>query len=159
MMPDPLPTPVHQSVLGVLLVTAVTLAFPAAAQAPSGDEAKIRQALADWVTASNAGDRHRSNQIWAKDLIGYYPGQPDDTYERELAAERRPSAPPTVKTSLSIIEVIVSGDLAVVHDVWRFARATPNPTAADSIRGFEVWRKQKDGTWKISRWLTAPFPK
>jgi steroid delta-isomerase len=145
--------------MGVLVVTALglSLRFP---QGRSPDEARIRAALADWVEAANAGDRHRSNQIWARDLVGYYPGQPDDTYEKEIAAEKQTTGGrPQTRTSLSIIEVIVSGDLAVVHDIWRFAYATPSPAAPDSIRGFEVWRKQQDGSWKISRWLTAPFPK
>src|SRR5690349_19110504 len=158
MMRDPLPTPVHHLILGAVLVTVVTISLRAT-QVRSADEMKIREALADWVKANDAGDRHRSNQIWARDLIGYYPGFPDDTYEKEIAAESRAGGPPQVKTTLSIIEVIVSGDLAVVHDVWRFSRPTPNPAAPDSIRGFEVWRKQRDGSWKISRWLTAPFPK
>ena len=159
MMRNPFPPPVHSVLMGVFVVTAVGLSVRSP-QGASPDEAKIRAALADWVEASNAGDRHRSNQIWARDLIGYYPGQPDDTYEKEIAAEKRVSGgPPQTRTSLSIVEVIVSGDLAVVHDIWRFTRTTPNPTATDSIRGFEVWRKQKDGSWKISRWLSAPFPK
>jgi len=130
----------------------------ASAQA-ANDEAQIRKALADWVEATRVGDRHRANQIWAEDLRGYYPGQPDDTYERELAAESRPPGPQTTRIGLTIVEVMVSGDLAVVHDIWRYTRTTPNPAAPDSIRGFEVWRKQSDGKWKISRWITAPFPK
>jgi steroid delta-isomerase len=158
MMRDLLPPPVHRVAFGILFLTAAALT-PLRAQGRSADETRIREALADWVKATDAGDRHRANQIWARDLIGYYPGQPDDTYEREIAAESRPRGPSRAKISLSVIEVIVSGDLAVVHDVWRYHWLTPNPTAADSIRGFEVWRKQADGSWKISRWLTAPFPK
>jgi len=60
---------------------------------------------------------------------------------------------------LRVVEVIVSGDLAVVHDVWTFTHLNVTPVARDSIRGFEVWRKQADGKWRISRWLSAPFPR
>jgi ketosteroid isomerase-like protein len=158
MMQNPLPPPVHGLILGGLAMAVLAVSQPNP-QGLATDEARIRAALADWVVAANPGDRHRSNQIWAKDLVGYYPGQPNDTYEREIAAEKRVQGPLQAKTSLSIIEIMVSGDMAVVHDVWRFTRNTPNPAAPDSIRGFEVWRKQKDESWKISRWLTAPFPK
>src|SRR5882672_1250836 len=100
MLRDLLPTPV-QALLGALLVTAVTMSLPGT-QARSADETRIREALADWVKANDAGDRRRSNQIWARDMIGYYPGQPDDTYEQEIAAESRASGPPKIKTTLSI---------------------------------------------------------
>ena len=126
---------------------------------PAEAEKEIRAALADWVSATEAGDRHRANRIWAPDMVGYSPGQPLDTYEREVAAESLPARPNGTRIGLTVVEVIVSGDLAVVHDIWRFSRPTPNPAAPDSIRGFEVWRHTPHGPWRITRWLTAPFPK
>ena len=46
-------------------------------------EADIRQALAGWVEAANRGDWKTALKVWAPDLIGWYPGMPDDTYARE----------------------------------------------------------------------------
>ena len=131
-----------------------------AAGSQSNDEAQIRQALADFVKASNSGDRKTANTIWATDLIGWYPGRPDDTYERQMQiAARQPTVKPTTTLSLTINEVIVRGDLAVVRDTWGYTRETPRPDLPDVLRGFEVWRKQADGSWKISRWISAPEPK
>jgi ketosteroid isomerase-like protein/dienelactone hydrolase len=120
-------------------------------------EREIRRALAEWVDAANAGDRRRANRIWANDLIGWYPGQPDDTYGREIEAEQRqPSGRPSTTISLNIDEVIVSGDLAIVRDTWTYSRQPPRPDLPDVIRSFEVWRRQADGAWKIARWISAP---
>jgi ketosteroid isomerase-like protein len=92
--------------------------------------------------------------------VGWYPGQPDDTYAKELAqaARPRPGRKPT-RYQVTINEVIVSGSLAVVRDTWRFTTA---PGSTDStvakVRSFEVWRRQPDGAWKIARWISAPEP-
>lgn len=124
-------------------------------------EAQIRQNLAEWVKATNEGDRQRANNIWAKDLIGWYPGQPDDTYESEMqaAAHRPPGKKPKATVAVTVNEVLVSGDMAVVRDTWTYTGGTPSPDQPDVIRSFEVWRKQADGSWKIARWISAPEPK
>ena len=149
-----------------LLLTVPTRGF---AQVPGtagacGDtasaQAQIRKALADWVEATHAGDRRRAARIWATDLLGWYPGQPDDTYDREMEqAQRNQGKVPTTSIGLTVHEVLVCGDLAVVRDTWRYTRATLDPALPDSIWGYEVWRKQADGSWRISRWLTAPHLK
>lgn len=134
------------------------------AQVPS-DSAKavgiIRATLAQWVEAANRQDWRAAAAIWAPDLIGWYPGQPDDTYAKELeqAARPRPGRRPT-RYEVTINEVIVSGPLAVVRDTWRFTTnaGTPDSTVA-VVRSFEVWRRQSGDHWKITRWISAPEPK
>lgn len=125
-----------------------------------GAAQEIRAALASWVTATRAGDRNRANAIWAPDLVGWYPGQPDDTYEREQGAARRPASSTGARTvpAVDVVEVIVSGDLAVVRDIWRMTRIVGGDSTMQVIKGFEVWRRQPDGRWRISRWLSAPEP-
>lgn len=144
------------------LVLAASLALPEVVRAqgkPSSgsDEAAIRGALERWVKLTNVGDRKGASSIWAPDLAGWYPGQPDDTYQREMdgAARPRPANAPRVNTELTINEVLVSGPLAVVRDTWTFTRFAAE-TTRQTIRSFEVWRKQKDGAWKIARWISAP---
>jgi steroid delta-isomerase len=129
------------------------------ADAQLSDSQTIRRALEDWVVATNAGRRLQAAKIWTRDLIGWYPGEPDDTYEREMERARRlEGVKPEMRTELTINEIMVSGDLAVVRDTWTFIRQTGSGPARSSLRGFEVWRKQKDGSWKISRWISAPDP-
>lgn len=145
-----------------ILVAALLL--PAAAQpAPTADEAKaekeIRGALAAWVSAANRGDWKEALKVWAPDLIGWYPGLPDDTYPREVERAAR-AGPPRTTYQVDVREVMVSGTMAVVRDIWTFStkNASGAPTV-EKVKSFEVWRRQPDGRWKISRWISAPEPR
>lgn len=113
------------------------------------------------MTAANRQDWQSAAKIWAPDLIGWYPGQPDDTYEKELAqaAHSRPGRKPT-RYEVTVEEVMVSKSLAVVRDRWRFITSSGSPdSTVDVVRSFEVWRRQPDGAWKIARWISAPEPR
>ena len=140
----------------------LALAIPVWALPDSGDDAAaettIRKSLADWVEASNRGDWAAAARIWAPDLIGWYPGYPDDSFQRETEFAKTPH-PVTQTSELTIHEVIVSGPLAVVRDTWKFTdRSDKGPGKTTSVRSFEVWRKQPDGSWKIARWISSPEP-
>jgi ketosteroid isomerase-like protein len=51
---------------------------------------------------------------------------------------------------------MVSGDLAVVRDIWRITRIAGGDTTYQILKGIEVWRRQPDLAWRIARWVTAP---
>ena len=111
----PMDVPMRAGLLALVTLALQVSAGSAAAQASrvASDEAAIRAALEDWVEAANAGDEDRANAIWAPDLIGWYPGQPDDTYEREVTAateRRRSGSRPRFEIGLNVVEVMVSGD-------------------------------------------------
>lgn len=133
------------------------------AQTPTDSAAAtraIRGALAQWVAAANRQDWRAAAEIWAPDLVGWYPGQPDDTYAKELAqaARPRPGRKPT-RYEVTVNEVLVSGPLAVVRDTWRFTTGSGSTDSTVAVvRSFEVWRRQPDGGWKIARWISAPEP-
>jgi ketosteroid isomerase-like protein len=133
------------------------------AQAPTDSAAavrSIRQALAGWVDAANREDWKTAAQVWAPDLVGWYPGQPDDTYTKEMKSAAHPRAGRAhTRFEVNVIEVMVSGSMAVVRDIWRFTTApgTPDSSAA-VVRSYEVWGRQPDGQWKIRRWISAPEP-
>jgi ketosteroid isomerase-like protein len=147
-----------------LLPLLITLARGSVQSQTSTDSAtavkSIRAALADWVDAANREDWKAAARIWAPDLVGWYPGQPDDTYAREMQRLAHPK-PGRARThyAVNVVEVMVSGPMAVVRDIWRF---TTFPGSADStvtiVRGYEVWTRQPDHQWKISRWISAPEP-
>ena len=120
-------------------------------------EQQIRAALTQWTQAANRGDYKAALEVWAPDLIGWPPQGPDDTYQREAQSAKLPVHPPQTTYALTINEVIVDGSLAVVRDTWT---ETTKQAAADKIqtfRSFEVWRRQPDGRWKISRWIDGPM--
>ena len=140
------------------------------ANSASGQEARdsaaavqfIRKGLADWVAAANHGEWKTAAQVWAPDLIGWYPGQPDDTYEREMGRLANPNPKPgaaRTRYEVKVVEVIVSGSLAVVRDIWRFTTpAGASDSTVSVVRSYEIWRRQPDHRWKISRWISAPEP-
>ncbi|HSJ76674.1 MAG TPA: nuclear transport factor 2 family protein [Gemmatimonadales bacterium] len=153
-----------------MLRVALLLSFLAPAASASGSAQtrvdsmaavrEIHAALTDWVAAANRGDWKSASKVWAPDLIGWYPGQPDDTYAREMDRVANPKlGSPKTHYEVEVVEVMVSGRLAVVRDIWRFTTAAGNPDATTSVvRGFEVWTQQPDSSWRISRWITAPEP-
>jgi ketosteroid isomerase-like protein len=148
------------------IIPALVAAFvlPVAVQgAPTPEEAKaereIRSALASWVEAANRGNWKEALKVWAPDLIGWYPGMPDDTYPREVERAARAGAPRT-KYQVDVQEVMVSGPMAVVRDVWTFStKGASGQLTIEKVKSFEVWKRQPDGHWKISRWISAPEPK
>jgi ketosteroid isomerase-like protein len=120
----------------------------------------IRAALAGWVEAANREDWKAAARVWAPDLVGWYPGQPDDTYAKEMKSAAHPRAGrPHTRYEVNIVEVMVSGRMAVVRDIWRFTTAEETSDSVVSVvRSYEVWKRQKDGQWKIARWISAPEP-
>jgi ketosteroid isomerase-like protein len=133
------------------LVATVVYAVPTQAQQ---DEAVIRRSLADWAQAFNSGDYAKAARVWAPDMKGWGDGG-EDSYQREMDSARKTPkvAHPQYKYQLVIDEVMVSGDMAVVHDTWTGIGPTGKAT---TFRSFEVWRRQPDKSWKISRWLDGP---
>jgi ketosteroid isomerase-like protein len=147
----------------LLSIASLTLSPSGNAQTQADSAAAVRAihaALTDWVAAANRGDWKSASKVWAPDLVGWYPGQPDDTYAREMDRVANPKlGSPKTHYEVQVVEVMVSGKLAVVRDIWRFTTAAGKPDAATSVvRGFEVWTEQPDSSWKISRWISAPEP-
>jgi steroid delta-isomerase len=143
----------------LLLVCGIGAAPLRAGSAEAAAESTIRAKLAAWETAYNSGDRKTAFAIWAPDLVGWYPGIPDVTWQQEKDALDRPApAAPQSRLHVQIVEVIVSGGLAVVRDIWTETPPAGSAAPATRIASFEVWRRQPDGDWKIARWISAPQP-
>jgi ketosteroid isomerase-like protein len=95
-------------------------------------------------------------QVWAPDLIGWGTEGPDDTYQREADFAAHP-VPTRTTYALTINEVMVDGSLAIVRDSWtETTRQDNGPDKVTTYRSFEVWRRQLDNSWKISRWIDGP---
>jgi ketosteroid isomerase-like protein len=147
-----------------LLPLLATLATgPVQSQASSDSAtavAAIRAALADWVAAANRDDWKAAARVWAPDLEGWYPGQPDDTYAREMERLAHPKpARGRTRYAVNVVEVMVSGPMAVVRDIWHFTTIPrPGDSTVSIVRSYEVWRRQPDNHWKIARWISAPEP-
>ncbi|MCA1817154.1 MAG: DUF4440 domain-containing protein [Acidobacteria bacterium] len=123
-------------------------------------EAQIRKALADWVEATNRGDDAAANSIWADKMIGWFPRAPEFGLSGAFAAAGLPEKKEGMRSTyeLKIDEVVVSGSVASVYDIWtETAHFDGSPvTVGRVIRGNELWRRQPDGKWKIARFVSAP---
>jgi uncharacterized protein (TIGR02246 family) len=144
---------------GLLALVVASIAFmsSAAAQSDSPDQAAIRSALTQWMADFNAGDADGACRLFAPDLIAQYRGQPERDYhglcdllKRSLSDRTR-----SYTYSLAIKEILVAGDLAVVRLTWTL-RVKPKDGTGESRSdepGMDIFRRQADGSWKISRYI------
>jgi steroid delta-isomerase len=61
---------------------------------------------------------------------------------------------------LEIKEILVSGDLAVVRLVWtlKLRSKSGGPEQVTREPGMDIFRRQADGSWKISRYMAYESP-
>jgi uncharacterized protein (TIGR02246 family) len=135
----------------------LALISPAATQGDSPAQAAIRAALTQWMADFNAGNADKVCGLFAPDLIAQYRGQPERDY-RSLCDLLKQSLSDRAKTyaySLAIKEILVAGDLAVVRLTWTL-KVKPKdgaPEITSDEPGMDIFRRQPDGSWKISRYI------
>lgn len=131
----------------------------AASQVPLGDadaEAAVRSALATWNAAFNAGDTEKVCDLFAPDLRYDYAGLPERNFDDMCGQLQRVLADRSrlMAYALDIKEVIVAGDIAVVRLVWTLTnRPQDGETITTTETGMDMFRRQPDGTWKVSRFI------
>jgi Domain of unknown function (DUF4440) len=110
------------------------------------------------ASAANREDWKAAARVWAPDLVGWYPGQPDDTYAREMERLAHPKpAGARTRYAVNVVEVMVSGPMArhlALHHVPRLRRFDPSASPAATKSG----RDSRINQWKIARWISAPEP-
>ena len=147
----------------------VLLLFAAYAPAANNDndsaavQNQIRVALEKWKLDFNAGDASQVCVLFAPDLISNFRGEPEDTYN-SLCANMQAALTDPAKSyhyDLEIKEILVSGDLAVVRLVWTM-KVHPKDAASSEVTtrepGMDIFRRQPDGSWKISRYMAYESP-
>jgi uncharacterized protein (TIGR02246 family) len=135
-----------------LLMLALTL--PASAN-EAGD---IRARLEKWTDNFNGGRAEDVCDLFSKEAISDYRGQPERTYDEICALLKRSLADPSRKFhyQLDLRETIVAGDLAVVRLVWTLFVSPTNGTSTEP--GMDVFRKEADGKWRIIRYMAYEAP-
>jgi ketosteroid isomerase-like protein len=138
----------------ILIVTLVLVVAQANCQSINNneDELSIRNALQNWVTNFNSGEIAKTFDIWAEDLIGWYPGGPEVSYQ--ASTQLPPEGGPKSTFQLTINEIIIEGNLAVVRDTWdQTVTKRGSPELKLKLKSYEVWKK-REGKWKIIRWIS-----
>jgi uncharacterized protein (TIGR02246 family) len=135
----------------------LALASPAAAQGDGPVQAAIRAALTQWMADFNAGNADKVCALFAPDLVAQYRGQPERDYRGlcDLLKRSLNDRSKTYAYSLAIKEILVAGDLAVVRLTWTL-KVKPKdgaPEITSDEPGMDIFRRQPDGSWKISRYI------
>jgi steroid delta-isomerase len=125
-----------------------------AADAP---EAEVRARLAQWTEDFNAGRADKVCDLFAADLVSNFRGQPERGYDELCGLLQRSlgDGARSYSYALDLKEVIVSGDLAVVRLVWTLTIASKGGQGViTSVEpGIDIFRRQPDGKWRISRYM------
>jgi len=142
-------------------LVSLVLASAAAAQSDTPAQAAIRAALTQWMADFNAGRAEKVCDLFARDLVAQYRGQPErgwdalcDLLRRSLADRSK-----TYSYALAIKEILVEGDLAVVRLTWTLTVRAKDSAETTSVEpGMDIFRRQADGSWKISRYMGYESP-
>ncbi len=122
---------------------------------------EVRAALDKWTRDFNDKNTDEVCGLFAPDLIANYGDYPEKSYDSICAQLKSSLANPkmTFRYSLEIKEIIVSGDLAVVRLIWTLTVTDADNKAVETTkdRGIDVFRRQADGSWKISRYIAYPM--
>jgi uncharacterized protein (TIGR02246 family) len=149
---------------GLACVAALSLVLvsPAAAQSDTPDQAAIRAALTQWMADFNAGRADKVCALFAPDLIAQYRGQPERGYDQlcDLLKRSLGDRSKRYRYALAIKEILVAGDLAAVRLTWTLEVRGKDATSATASEepGLDIFRRQGDGSWKISRYLGYESP-
>jgi steroid delta-isomerase len=134
----------------------------ASADDSTAAQSQIRTELAKWTEDFNS--RNPSSAVcslFAPDLISNFRGEPEDSYGSLCANMQMALADPakTYHYDLEIKEIIVSCDLAAVRLVWTL-KVRPKNGSEQTTRepGLDIFRRQPDGSWKISRYMAYEAP-
>jgi uncharacterized protein (TIGR02246 family) len=122
-------------------------------------ENEIRAAIEDWRSAFNTRDEDRVCALFAPDLVANYQGEPERDYSSLCEMLRTAVRGPDViyRYSVEINEIMVYGETAVVRLVWALEidkAGSPKQTIEEPA--VDIFHRQVDGSWKISRYLAYP---
>jgi len=132
------------------LAVALVVLSPMARAADADD---IRARLEQWTDDFNAGHAEAVCDLFSKEAISNYRGQPERNYEEICTLLKKSLADPArdYRYQLDLREIIVEGDIAIVRLTWTLFVSPLNVTSVEP--GMDVFRKEADGKWRIVRYL------
>lgn len=125
----------------------------------TADEEAVRRAVEKLARDFNARDAKAVMSNFAADVVLVSPNHPDVDYKTmdegfAKAYEKPPATPYGVVTKVE--EVGVSGDLAFVRLIW-LREAKDDGRLLRREKDFEIWRRHRDGRWKLARGYSFTF--
>jgi uncharacterized protein (TIGR02246 family) len=115
------------------------------------DERAIRDLVATWMAASQAGDVATVLGLMADDVVFMVPGR--EPFGKEaFAAASQSMKDVRFEGSYDIREIKVAGDWAYLHN---YITISITPPGGESVRRagdtLSILRKQSDGKWVLAR--------
>jgi ketosteroid isomerase-like protein len=134
-----------------------------AAPVPADVAAEVKAAIHTQVEGYATHDPVKAASIAAPDIITYFHGEPNRVGKAAVeGAIKAQIADPAVKLEVSdeTVDVAESGDLAVYHATYRFTFSNPgtNQPASEVGTWVAIFKRQADGTMKMSRDAVADMP-
>jgi uncharacterized protein (TIGR02246 family) len=145
------------------IIAAAALAAPldpsSGTEPTEAAENEIRSAIENWRSAFNARDEEQVCDLFAPDVVANYQGEPERDYSSlcQLLRTALRDQDTAYRYSVRIDEIMVYGETAVVRLAWALEIAkTGNPKETIEEPAVDIFRRQADGSWKISRYLAYP---
>ena len=152
----------RQIVAGSIVAAAAVAAWldpPARADIAAVAQNEIRAALENWQSAFNDRDEQQVCDIFARDVVANYDGEPERDYTSlcQMLQTALQDEEKTYRYSLRINDIMVYGETAVARLVWSL-EIDKVGDAKEIIEepSVDIFRRQADGNWKISRYLAYP---
>jgi ketosteroid isomerase-like protein len=142
----------------------VLLAWPVPALAVAREDgaAVIRAELEAWTKAYNARQADKTCGIFSEDLRYKFGEIRDRGYNDICTALHGLLGDETHRShyTLDLREILVYGDVAVVRLIWTLeeSKAGSSITVRSLEPGMDIFEHQKDGSWKIIRYLAYTSP-
>lgn len=154
----------------------VTLAFAASAhlhaqkietRPPTESVAEVRRIIekanAQWVEAWAKGDASMTASLFAEDGV-QLAGQGKLVKGRQAIFERQKAAmagvDPGVKVTVTTVDVWLDGDTAYETGKYKYEYTEKGkPAPPEEGRYVTIWKKRKDGNWKLSMDMGVPQDK
>jgi uncharacterized protein (TIGR02246 family) len=154
-----------ESVLRGVIATLILIASWASqvtAQPSGAAQTAIRAALTTWAADFNAGKAQAVCGLFSPDLLYDYRGPPERNYKDICDLLQRSLSDRTKRYTYSVVikEILVAGGLAVVRLTWslKITRTDAPGEAVSEEPGMDVFRRQRDGSWKIIRYIAYETP-
>ena len=117
----------------------------------SDDERAIRDLIATWMSASQAGDTDKVLSLMTDDVVFMVPGQ-EPFGKAAFAAASQDMQGARIEGTSDIRELQVLGDWAYLRGHLRIAVTPPGGTTVQRA-GYTltILRKEADGKWRLAR--------
>jgi len=120
----------------------------------TNDEQAIRDLVANWMSATKAGDLQKVLSLMSEDVVFYVAGQPPMRGREGFAAAFEAGRGKfTMDGTSDIVELTVVGDVAYLSNHIRLTvtPAAGGPSIRRSGHTLTVLRKQPAGNWVLVR--------